>query len=292
MKNTATNFSYFLPRHIFNSCETQELYPAQIRPSDPELTVDKAMTMLNIAEDQIFKFQAAEPFNPADFGFTELPLEGENEFDASVVYVGVNDIPYTITPTKKAMTWEIAKTKDTDHGDDIRSYGTEWEITAFIPNKVIGAIILQSLGVIELVNPEGVYVIPDVTEATEAPKETIDRSLPVLVFEPKTWTDPKDLDAFLIEQKVINEAGEQNRLAMFLVPEALNAMRQIRFLIQERNTGRVSFEGVPEAIEAHPNFTPQQKEKMHAEWNADPAEEGNDQNEGALAPIQEVAPTE
>jgi hypothetical protein len=258
----STSLSYFMPRHTFCSIESAEIWPVEIRPSDPELTVDKAMIMLGIAEEQIRRIIAADAFNPSDLGFEHRTVGGETEFDGADLWISPNG-KFWMSRGEKPMTYVINKMVQTED-EGAPGLTAENDVEVFIPSDLVGKIVLQSLGVLDMVNPSGIYVHDTQQNQVEEPVAVTSND-PIIVFHNVKFSDPKDRDAFLLEKGVVDENGKQVKKAAILPDEPLQAMEVIRYIIKERDSGLL-FEGVVDAINNHSNLTDAQKQKMIEEY--------------------------
>jgi hypothetical protein len=164
MHHTPTNFSGFLPENPFSVIQTQHIYPGPMRENDPELDVNKAMTMLTIAEEQIFSMIQPLPFDPADFGFVEADAELQ-------VYRHKDDPKRMIRRMDEPMTWWAYCPGEDDYGNP--SFKLDFIMKFYFPNSVIAQVCLRSIGfipmaeVIPMEQNKGPYVPPQEEESEE-----------------------------------------------------------------------------------------------------------------------------
>lgn len=161
-----TSFSGFLSHYPFNVNHTLNIYPLHIRETDDELDIekdpqkalDKAMTMLSVAEGQVNEMITPYPFDPEDFGF-EAKEVSPYGVPRTVYEIKSNSLSYL----KLKGEYTTVLTKDDDTPGVWRIFvdfqdGTEdgpldrvFETNLFLPNHHIAQIVLRSLGVIPMI---------------------------------------------------------------------------------------------------------------------------------------------
>lgn len=165
MHHTPTNFSGFLPENPFSVIHTQHLYPGPMREADPELDVNKAMTMLTIAEEQIFSMIQPLPFDPADYGFEQV------QGISPEVYCSKENNLHCIGRTAEPMQWWAAVRGVDEQGEQKASH--DFVMKFSFPNAVIAQVCLRSIGfipmaeVIPMEQNKGPYVPPQEEESEE-----------------------------------------------------------------------------------------------------------------------------
>jgi hypothetical protein len=288
MKTQPTNFSYFLEKYPFNVIASADTYPVQMRPVDIELNLDKAMTILTIAEEQMEKVLAPIPFMPTDFGFIEKIAEGDNEHQQVALYFREDNPLITLeADANKAMTYEAIKYRDCEE-DDAFDFIPEFSVKLFLPNAVIGSIVLQSIGFLPLHNEKGFYenttVMPDeiATDIPSTEEKAPDTSIPVRIWPPIKFATEEEKEKFEKENDFANTKN------LFLADIALSALAQVRSLRTQYK--EFTFTHVESAIKEHPFFTDYQRDAALKAWNQEEAMPP--QHEAGKAPVKEVVPTE
>lgn len=294
-----TNFSYFLDKYPFCVQSSIDVFPKEIRTMDPELdvsksgqaAVDKAMTVLGVVEDQVREMIAPNPFIPTDFGFLETEAEGDSEHEKTLVYVkSDNPTLHLEAHVDKAMTYTAIRHKavfrpteqfptETDLHNYLSTSGDnapleespydlipDVSIELFLPNAVVGSIVLQSIGFLPLANPSGVYhnELKEQGSAADVEPHKHDPNTPVKLWPWMTWPTEED------RAKFEEENNWKTTKNIFLTNSAINSLRQVRMI---RSTYKeYKFTNVEEAIMAHDVFTEEQKQMALKIWR-----EGNDQ---------------
>lgn len=250
-----TNFSYFLEKYPFNVIASIDSYPLPLRPADPELNLDKAMTILGVVEEQMEKIISPVPFMPTDFGFKEVIAEGDNEHQQTAVYISEENRFLTLEahPTK-AMTYIAIKEKDPSTYEGHHSVVPEFNCELFLPNQIVGRIVLQSIGFLPLLNPPGYYekavVMPNEVSTEPVREEVIDTSIPVHIWPFMKFDSKEEAEKFNASLTGKNLFLSENPIA------ALNQVRSLHQVYKE-----YTFVGVEEAVQNHPVMTDEQKKR-------------------------------
>lgn len=154
MTNKRTQaFNGLLPEYPFCVQSTKELYPDHMRETDEELDVDKAMTVLGAAEDQIRSFVTAYPFDPEEIGFRRTAY-GMYELDKK----SETKLIYSPTPEDDSNYKVCFKDED----------GNIIVLNASLRNHTTAQVVLRALKVIpEVEEKAGIETV----EFEELPKE-------------------------------------------------------------------------------------------------------------------------